>query len=109
MLLVPAALIPRNSRDLRRKSATCPLVTRDDERSDETGLNLSQGFFAFGCAALIFIWYMLLVPARASAARLGTGLEKPVPRRAAEARAGTRSMYQMKMRAAQPNAKKPWS
>ncbi|TKA53312.1 hypothetical protein B0A53_04330 [Rhodotorula sp. CCFEE 5036] len=43
----------------------------------ETGLIGSLvGFFAFGCAALIFIWYMLLVPARASAARLGTGFSR---------------------------------
>lgn len=34
------------------------------------------GFFTFGCAALIFIWYMLLVPARASATRLGTGFSR---------------------------------
>ncbi|POY70812.1 hypothetical protein BMF94_6224 [Rhodotorula taiwanensis] len=34
------------------------------------------GFFAFGCAAEIFIWWMLLVPARASAARLGSGYSK---------------------------------
>lgn len=34
------------------------------------------GFFAFGCAALVVIWYMLLVPGRASAARLGSDFNK---------------------------------
>ncbi|GAA5905361.1 hypothetical protein JCM6882_003137, partial [Rhodosporidiobolus microsporus] len=30
------------------------------------------GFFTFGCVALVAIWYFLLVPGRASAARLGS-------------------------------------
>ncbi|GAA5924262.1 opsin family protein [Sporobolomyces koalae] len=34
------------------------------------------GFFAFGCAALVVIWYMLLGPGRASAARLGSDFSK---------------------------------
>ncbi|BGP57445.1 hypothetical protein JCM8202v2_005089 [Rhodotorula sphaerocarpa] len=34
------------------------------------------GFFSFGCMALFLIWYFLLFPARASAARLGSGFYK---------------------------------
>lgn len=59
---------PQRSRELRpkrRPDLKFSLRCRD-----------SQGFFTFGCAALIFIWYMLLVPARASATRLGTGFSR---------------------------------
>jgi bacteriorhodopsin len=34
------------------------------------------GLFAFGCAAEIYIWYVLLGPARASATRLGPDFKK---------------------------------
>ncbi|BGP53312.1 hypothetical protein JCM8202v2_000871 [Rhodotorula sphaerocarpa] len=34
------------------------------------------GFYSFGCMALFLIWYFLLFPARASAARLGSGFYK---------------------------------
>lgn len=34
------------------------------------------GFFAFGCAAQGYIWYVLLGPGRASAARLGPEFNK---------------------------------
>ncbi|GAA6062297.1 hypothetical protein JCM10212_004385 [Sporobolomyces blumeae] len=34
------------------------------------------GFFTFGCAALFVIWYILLVPGRASAAHLGSDYHK---------------------------------
>ena len=36
-----------------------------------TGSRYKWGLFSFGCAALLYIWFVLLGPARVSAGRLG--------------------------------------